>query len=175
MITDSAIDGLKGTVRFEWGALDAWFEEDEQVFVHPRDPYTRVDALRSNRRVRVELEGVVLADSAVPGDGVRDRPADAVLRQPDRRPLRAPDPERHGDLLSLQGDDQRLLVGPHRRLSAGETVHKDLAWAYDFPTRQLLPIAGLVAFYNEMVDTYLDGEPLDRPQTHFSRTDRAGS
>ena len=57
VITDSAIDGLKGTVRFEWGALDAWFEEDEQVFVHPRDPYTRVDALRSNRRVRIELEG----------------------------------------------------------------------------------------------------------------------
>jgi uncharacterized protein (DUF427 family) len=66
VITDSAIDGLKGTVRFEWGALDAWFEEDEQVFVHPRDPYTRVDALRSNRRVRIELEGVVLADSAAP-------------------------------------------------------------------------------------------------------------
>ena len=66
LITDSAIDGLKGTVRFEWAALDAWFEEDEQVFVHPRDPYTRVDALRSNRRVRVELDGVVLADSASP-------------------------------------------------------------------------------------------------------------
>src|SRR2546423_122082 len=57
----------------------------------------------------------------------------------------------------------------------GGTVHKDLAWAYDFPTRQLLPIAGLVAFYNEMVDTYIDGERLDRPQTHFSRTGRDGS
>ena len=40
VITDSAIEGLKGTVRFEWSALDAWFEEDEQVFVHPRSPYT---------------------------------------------------------------------------------------------------------------------------------------
>ena len=57
----------------------------------------------------------------------------------------------------------------------GGIVHKDLAWAYDFPTRQLLPIAGLVAFYNEMVDIYLDGERLDRPQTHFSRTGRDGS
>jgi uncharacterized protein (DUF427 family) len=47
-------------------------------------------------------------------------------------------------------------------------VRKDLAWSYDFPTRQLLPIAGLIAFYNEKVDTFLDGEPLDRPQTHFS-------
>ena len=53
-------------MRFEWSALDAWFEEDEQVFVHPRDPYSRVDALRSKRRVRVELDGVVLADSASP-------------------------------------------------------------------------------------------------------------
>ena len=66
LITDSAIEGLKGTVRFEWAALDAWFEEDEQVFVHPRDPYSRVDALRSQRRVRVELDGVVLADSGSP-------------------------------------------------------------------------------------------------------------
>ena len=49
---DDAIDGGAGTARFDWDALDAWFEEDEQVFVHPRDPYVRVDALRSTRRVR---------------------------------------------------------------------------------------------------------------------------
>ena len=49
MITESTIDELGGTVRFEWAALDAWFEEDEQVFVHPRSPYVRVDALRSTR------------------------------------------------------------------------------------------------------------------------------
>ena len=60
------IDGLSGTVRFEWAALDAWFEEDEQVFVHPRNPYVRVDALRSTRSVRVELDGVVLAESSSP-------------------------------------------------------------------------------------------------------------
>ena len=32
------------------------FEEDEQVFVHPRDPYTRVDTLHSSRHVRVEID-----------------------------------------------------------------------------------------------------------------------
>ena len=64
--TDDALAGLAGTVRFDWAALDAWFEEDEEVFVHPRNPYTRVDALRSTRTVRVELEGVVLAESASP-------------------------------------------------------------------------------------------------------------
>jgi uncharacterized protein (DUF427 family) len=53
-------------------------------------------------------------------------------------------------------------------VDAGGTVHKDLAWTYDFPTRQLLPITGLIAFYNEKVDTFLDGQRLDRPVTHFS-------
>ena len=52
---------------------------------------------------------------------------------------------------------------------AGGTVHADLAWSYDFPTRQLLPIAGLIAFYNEKVDVFLDGQPLERPVTHFSK------
>ena len=52
LITESAIGGLPGTVRFDWGALDAWFEEDEQVFVHPRNPYSRVDAVRSDRARR---------------------------------------------------------------------------------------------------------------------------
>src|SRR5688500_2856135 len=42
-----APDALRNTVRFEWSALDAWFEEDEEVFVHPRNPCARADALRS--------------------------------------------------------------------------------------------------------------------------------
>jgi uncharacterized protein (DUF427 family) len=37
----------------------------------------------------------------------------------------------------------------------GEELHRDLAWAYDFPTRQLLPISGLIAFYNERVDLFV--------------------
>src|SRR5271165_5486964 len=64
--SDDALEGLAGTVRFEWAALDSWFEEDEEVFVHPRSPYVRVDALRSKRTIRVELDGVVLAESSSP-------------------------------------------------------------------------------------------------------------
>jgi uncharacterized protein (DUF427 family) len=45
--------------------------------------------------------------------------------------------------------------------------HKDLAWSYSFPTRELLPIAGLIAFYNERVDVFVDGELAERPITHF--------
>ena len=53
-------------------------------------------------------------------------------------------------------------------VEVGGRVVPDLAWAYDFPTRELLPIAGLVAFYNEKVDVTVDGTPLERPDTHFS-------
>jgi Domain of unknown function (DUF427) len=66
LFTESSVDALRETIRFDWESLDAWFEEDERVFVHPRNPYVRVDALRSTRSVRVELDGAVLAESSSP-------------------------------------------------------------------------------------------------------------
>src|SRR5580704_17975619 len=65
-VGDDAADGVAGTVRLDWAAMDAWFEEDDEVFVHPRNPYSRVDAVRSTRTVRVEIHGVVLAESSSP-------------------------------------------------------------------------------------------------------------
>ena len=64
--------------------------------------------------------------------------------------------------MSLKGRHQRVLVD-----QGCDTVHADLGWVYDFPTRQLQPIAGMIAFYNEKVDIYLDGDLLERPTTHF--------
>jgi hypothetical protein len=72
-----------GTVRFDWAALDAWFEEGKQVFVHLRNPYVRSDALRSTHPVRVELHGGGSRRVARTGHGVRDRAAHQVLHQPD--------------------------------------------------------------------------------------------
>ena len=92
---DDALPGIADTARFEWDAVD-WFEEDERIVGgHPRNPYARVDALRSHRHVRVELDGVVLADTHVPGAAVRDRAAHAVLHRPHRRRVRAPHRVRH--------------------------------------------------------------------------------
>jgi uncharacterized protein (DUF427 family) len=53
--------GLDGYVVLAWGAVDAWFEEDEQVFVHVRDPYSRIDVLETASRVRVAVAGETLA------------------------------------------------------------------------------------------------------------------
>jgi uncharacterized protein (DUF427 family) len=159
----ATIEGLEGMVRFEWSALDHWFEEDEEVFVHPRNPYTRVDALRSTRTVRVELDGVVLAESSSPvmvfETGL---PTRYYLNRTEVR-------------FAHLSASETVSSCPYKGTTSGywsvrtvDEVHPDLAWSYDFPTRQLLPIAGLIAFYNEKVDLFVDGELLPRPKTHFS-------
>lgn len=160
---DAAVEGLAGRARFEWDSVDAWFEEDEQVFVHPRDPYVRVDALRSTRTIRVELDGVTLAESSSP-----------VLVFETGLPTRYYLNRTDVDLTHLFATDT-VTACPYKGVTSGywkaqlgDTTYADLAWTYDFPTRQLLPIAGLIAFYNEKVDIYLDGRLLDRPVTHFS-------
>lgn len=159
----SELAGVTGTVRFDWAALDSWFEEDEEVFVHPRNPYTRVDALRSGRRVRVELAGVTLAESSR-----------TVMVFETGLPTRYYFDRLDVDLTRLRPSDT-VTSCPYKGTtsaywSADVDGHltPDLAWAYDFPTRQLLPIAGLVAFYNEKVDLTVDGTRLERPDTHFS-------
>src|SRR5205823_4735900 len=63
---EPALPELRDTVRFDWSKMDSWFEEDEEVYTHPRDPHVRVDILASSRRVRIELDGVTLADSVRP-------------------------------------------------------------------------------------------------------------
>jgi uncharacterized protein (DUF427 family) len=157
-----ALDGLAHTVRFDWAALDAWFEEDEQVFVHPRNPYTRVDALRSTRRVRVELAGAVLAESASP----------VLLFEtglPTRYYLnRAEVHERH--LIAsdtVTACPYKGVTSQYWSVRVDGVDHPDLAWSYRYPTGGLSAIAGLIAFYNEKVDLVVDGTPLPRPITHF--------
>ena len=161
---DDALDGLADTARFDWDALDAWFEEDEEVFVHPRNPYTRVDALRSTRAVRIELDGAVLAESASP-----------VMVFETGLPTRYYVNRTEVNLEYLQ-PTATVTSCPYKGKTSGywsvrtrQTIHPDLAWSYDFPTRQLLPIAGMIAFYNEKVDISIDGKRLERPVTHFSR------
>jgi uncharacterized protein (DUF427 family) len=172
VVADSKLEVLKETVRFEWSALDAWFEEDERIFVHPRNPYVRVDALRSTRTVRVELEGTVLAESSSP-----------VMVFETGLPTRYYLNRTEIDFAQLVPTDT-VTECPYKGTTSGYwsiviggRVVPDVAWTYDFPTRQVLPVAGLVAFYNERVDIYVDGERQVRPVTRFSgaTTDRVGA
>jgi uncharacterized protein (DUF427 family) len=162
VFTADSDEGLADLARIDWDAPEAWFEEDEQIFVHPRNPYVRVDALRSSRKVRVELEGTLLAESE-----------STVMVFETGLPTRYYFDRTSVDFSSLVPSETETACPYKGRTSGywsvrvGERTEPDLAWTYDFPTRQLLPIAGLVAFYNEKLDISIDGRALLRPETHF--------
>ena len=159
---DSPIETLRDRVRFEWSAMDAWFEEDEEVFVHPRSPYTRIDALRSSRSVRIEVAGVVVAETI--------RPTFLFETGLPRRTYIPKLDVRMGLLEPTSSVTMCPYKGTARYWSvrAGDDVQRDLAWSYDAPFRESAPIAGLVAFYDEHVDVFVDGERQSRPKTVFS-------
>lgn len=157
-----AAPGVEHTVRFAWDAMDAWYEEDEQVFVHPRNPYTRVDALRSRRHVRIESHGIVLAETSNP-----------VLLFETGLPTRYYIDRTEVDFAHLAHTDT-VTECPYKgrtrdywSIRIGDSVQDDLAWSYTFPTRQVLPIAGMIAFYDERVDVTVDGVLQERPTTPF--------
>jgi uncharacterized protein (DUF427 family) len=158
----AALPELEDAVRLEWDAMDAWFEEDEQVFTHPRDPYTRVDILPSSRHVRIEVDGVTVAES--------DKP---TLLFETGLPVRyyLPKPQVRMDLLDPTDSVSHC---PYKGQAAwwsvrtGDDVHADLAWSYRTPLPESQKIAGLVAFYNEKADIHVDGVLQERPVTKFS-------
>jgi uncharacterized protein (DUF427 family) len=160
-----AFDGgpFAGLAHVDWHAVDAWFEEDEEVFGgHPRSPYARVDAIRSSRHIRVELDGVVLAESAAP-----------VLLFETGLPTRHYVQRTDVFFTHLEHTDT-VTYCPYKGTTSdywsarvGDRVHPDIAWSYAYPNVAVAPIAGLVAFYDEKVDTFLDGVPVTRPRTKF--------
>ncbi len=158
-------DSLKGSFRqgaLRLGCPRLVVRGGREVFVHPRNPYTRVEALKSTRAVRIELDGTVLAESSSP-----------VLVFETGLPTRYYLNRTEVTLDCLIPTDTVTSCPYKGRTSGywsvqiGRTIHQDLAWAYDFPTRQLLPIAGLIAFYNEKVDVFREGRLRPRPVTHF--------
>jgi uncharacterized protein (DUF427 family) len=159
---DSPMEELRDLVRFDWAAMDAWFEEDDEVFTHPRDPYKRVDVLPSSRRVRIEVEGETVAES--------DHP---TLLFETSLPVRyyLPKVDVRMDLLVETDTVSHCPYKGQARwwsVRGGGSLHKDLAWSYPYPLPESIRVAGLVAFYDEKVDVYVDGVLQPRPKTPFS-------
>jgi uncharacterized protein (DUF427 family) len=158
----SPIPELRDLIRLDWGAMDAWFEEDEEVFTHPRDPYTRIDILPSSRHVRFEIDGVTVAESSNP-----------TLLFETGLPVRYYVPKTHVRLDLLIPTDSESHC-PYKgqaeywSVRTGDTVHEDIAWSYPTPLPESLGVAGHIAFYDEKVDVFVDGVRQERPHTKFS-------
>jgi uncharacterized protein (DUF427 family) len=159
---ESPIQEIDDYVRFEWDAIDEWFEEDEQVYIHPRDPYTRVEILPSSRHVQVEIDGVVVADSRQP----------RILFEtglPSRYYL--PKSDVRMELLTTSASHTGCPykgTASYYDVTVNGNRYPDLVWWYPTPLEESQRIAGLVCFYNEKVDLVIDGVRQQRPRTKFS-------
>lgn len=144
---------LEGYIAFKWSQMDGWFEENEEVFVHPRDPYIRIDVIQSSRNVRVELNGEIIAET--------DRP---VLLFETGLPARYYIPEEDIRMDLLEPSDTHTAcpykgVASYSSAKVGERRIKDIAWYYPSPFSEAGKIQNLVSFYPEKVDAiYVDGE-----------------
>jgi len=155
---------LKDHIVFSWqpGLLDRWLEEDEEVEGHPRDPYSRVDALPSSRHVVATLDGVVLADTVTP-----------VLLFETGLPTRYYFPREDVNFDVLTPTSTRSHC-PYKGVAdqywtvTGKPDGSNIAWLYSDPFPAVGRIKDMVAFYNEIVDIQVDGVAQKRPVSPFS-------
>jgi uncharacterized protein (DUF427 family) len=159
---ESPIEELRDHVAFTWSAMDHWFEENEEVFVHARDPYSRIDILDSSRHIRVEIDGVTVAETN-----------NAKLLFETGLPVRyyLPKPDVRFDLLTptdLVTECPYKGKAQYWNVHVNGVLHENVVWGYDFPLPESQKIQGLVSFYNEKLNIYVDGELETRPKTMFS-------
>ncbi len=157
---DGAPAALKGAIAFYFKRMGRWLEEGEEIGVHPRDPYHRVDVLATDRRIRVSLEGELLAQT--------DR---AIALFESNLPARWYMPVE--DVVASLEPSDTVTHCPYKGAASYYSVvgehGKDLVWYYPEPLAEVGRIKGLACFYNERVDIELDGELQERPQSPFSR------
>jgi uncharacterized protein (DUF427 family) len=159
LIPPDAIRRHDDLVHVDFDALDEWLEEDDPQIGHPPDPYHRIDVRRTSRHVRIRIGGRVVAESTN---------ARALFET--KLPVRWYLP-REDVSAELEPSDHRTVCAykgtPRHFTVAGEDA---VAWSYEEPLHDGLPVKDLVAFYNERVDVEIDGEPQERPETQWSRS-----
>jgi uncharacterized protein (DUF427 family) len=153
---------LADLIAFYWGKMDRWLEEDDEVWVHPRDPYHRVDVLNSSRHIQINIGGEIVADSRRPRllfeTGL---PTRYYIPKVDVR-------------LDLLEDSSTVTRCPYKGVASyysaqvGAHVVKDAAWCYPLPVPECPKIENMICFFNERVEVIVDGEAQPRPATQWS-------
>jgi len=146
---------LQGYAGFYWNAMDEWYDEDERVEGHLRDPYHRVDVRRSSRPVRVLLGDTVLAETTSP----------LLLSEtglPNRFYIPAADVRQ--DLLE---ESDKHTVCPYKgtasywTISAGDRKLADAVWSYPQAEGDSAAVSGYLSFLHDDLTVEV-GEPASR-------------
>lgn len=156
---------LAGYVVLDFTAFDEWLEEDGLILGHPRDPFKRIDIRQSSRTVRVERDGVVLAESTRPSLLFETLlPVRFYLPPADvRTELLCPSDTTTVCAYKGVASYWSLPAG-----AAGPDNTADIAWSYPRPLSEAVPITGMLCFFDERVDVTLDGVRRERPNTPWS-------
>jgi uncharacterized protein (DUF427 family) len=152
-----ADDDLRGYVALDFNAFERWLEEDEPLRGHPLDPFQRIDVRRTSRPVRIEVEGEVVAETTR-----------ARLLYETQLPTRF--------YLPREDVVAELVPSPTRSYCPykGEASYwsvlglEDVAWSYEQPRPDAAAVAGLVAFWDDRVDVFVDGIRRSRPGGELS-------
>lgn len=156
--------GIANCFAFEWNRMDKWMEEEEEIFVHPRDPYKRVDVLQSSRHVKVVIAGETVADSQKPRLLFEtNHPVRYYLPQADVRM----------DLLVPSATRSRCPykgAASYWSVKIGDRLYEDMVWGYTEPVPECPKVERLLCFFHERgADIYVDGEAIPPPQTKWAR------
>ena len=155
-------DRLMDYVAFEWEAMDAWYEEEERVLAHPRDPYHRVDTRESSRHVHVMLGGETVADTRRPRLVFETGLPTRYYLPPEDVRMDLLTPSETRTLCAYKGEAHYWSA------IVSDEVYDDIAWSYPDPLPDNPQIRGLICFFNERADIEVDGEQLERPTTQWS-------
>jgi uncharacterized protein (DUF427 family) len=140
-------------VTVSWDAVDAWFEEDEQVFGHPRNPYHRVDCLRSGRRLCVETAGATLVETA----------DTLAVYETALEPRLYVDPRFvRMDLLHASATQTYCPykgTATYWTARIGEVILDDVAWSYEEPLPESAPLQHFLSFDDSKVIVVHDLPP----------------
>jgi uncharacterized protein (DUF427 family) len=135
-----------GYVRVPWDSVDAWFEEGRRLVHYPPNPYHRVDCRPTIRGLRVTVADGVLVDSA---DTV-------IVFETSLAPRLYVDPAHvRTDLLRRSESSSYCNykgVATYWSAVTGDTVVHDVAWSYEDPLTESLPIKGLLSFDETRTD-----------------------
>jgi uncharacterized protein (DUF427 family) len=135
-----------GYVLVPWGAVDTWIEEGRVLVNYPPNPYHRIDCRPTNRRLRVAVSDMTLVDT--------DDTTIVFETALEPRLYVAPTSVRTECLRRSDTSSYCDYKGTATYWSAvigGETF-PDVAWSYDDPPPESLPIKGYLSFDPDRTD-----------------------
>jgi uncharacterized protein (DUF427 family) len=148
-----------GLIEIDFGTPDEWLEEDEELVGHARDPFKRIDARRTSRHIRVSIGGEPVAETTR-----------GVALFETGLPTRWYIPREDVSAELTENTGHRTTCAYKGHASHYDVAGEDaVAWCYEEPLNDALPVKGMLAFYNERVDIEVDGELEERPRTQWTR------